>query len=115
MVDPDHIVEAESMAQPVHPPAVAGLFMIVPPVNGIPPQLARFGKGIRRTARYHSRVAVFIKFKKLRMTPGIRAVKGHIDWQIAYNTNPLLIGVFFQLCPLAEEHILLELYKTDMF
>lgn len=48
------------------------------------------------------------------MCPHIHAVQGHIDGQIANQTDSLLIGISTKLLPLPEKQILEHLPEADL-
>ena len=114
MIDPYNVVEFEDMLKSFDPPVVTCGLVILPAVNRIAPQLTGRGKRVRRHACYYGRKPVFVKFKKFGMTPCIRAVKGHIDRNIADDPDALTIGVFLELFPLFREEELQELVKPDL-
>ena len=114
MIDPHHVIELKAMAYPLDPPLISGLPVILPPIQGIAPELACGRKPVRRTARHAFRLLLFIKLKQLRRRPGIRAVRRHIDRQIADHADSLLIRIVLQLLPLAAELILLKTVKTQL-
>ena len=59
MVDAHHIVEAVAVGQTANPPAVAGISVVFPVVEGVAPQLSGSGKAIGRTACYGQRTGCF--------------------------------------------------------
>ena len=114
MVDADHIVQAEAGLDPADPPGIAGFLMLLPPVQGVAPQLSGGRESVRRTAGHRQGHAVFIELEQLRIGPGIRAVQGHIDGDVSYDTDPPVIGILFQFFPLDLKTVLLETVKTDL-
>ena len=49
------------------------------------------------------------------MAPGVSAVKGHIDRNIADDPDPLSVGIIFQLLPLCREQILKKFVESYLF
>ncbi len=114
MIDADYIIHPETVGHPGDPPGVAGLFMVLPTIDRIAPQLPGGRKAIGRTAGYDGRKSLLIKLKKLRVTPGIGGVKSHIDRYISNDLNSLFIGICLQVMPLTRKQELLKLIKPDL-
>ena len=66
-------------------------------------------EAVRRTAGNSSGDIVPVQFKQFRMRPGIGAVHGHIDGDVAYNADAVMVGIGFQLIPLPDE------FKLEIF
>ena len=95
MVNPHHIIQPIAVGQAADPPLVSGLPVIAPAVQRIAPELARGGEAVRRTAGNSSGDIVPVQFKQFRMRPGIGAVHGHIDGDVAYNADAVMVGIGF--------------------
>jgi len=109
MVDPNHVVELEGCAHPGLPPRETVGGMHIPTVERIAPKLAVLGEIIRRHTSDGQRPArTFIEFKKMRCRPGVRAVHGHEDWNVADDLQPPARGRCPYPAPLPEEQILGE-------
>ena len=113
MIDPDNIVQAEAPFESLQPPGKSGLFVVVPLINRISPELSCRGKSVRRAARNNGRISVFIQLEKFRMAPGVRRIKRDIDRNVSDNSDAVFIRVIFQRLPLVPEQVLLELVETD--
>ena len=114
MVHADHIVEAVGALHAGDPPLIAGLPVIGPVVEGIAPELAGRGKGVRRASRHRLRIVVLVELEEFRTGPGVRAVKSHIDRDIADDADPLFVRVGVELLPLLREFVLLEAEEIDL-
>ena len=114
MVDAHHIVELEAVCDPFDPPLVSGLFMIVPVIERVAPELSGCGKCIRRAACHSSGLIVLIELEHLGRRPCIRAVKRHIDRNISDDLNAFLVRVCVKLFPLLIKFILLEFIESDL-
>ena len=94
MINPHHIIQFKTFGNPLNPPAVPGLPMMLPAVERIPPELSGSRKAVRRTAGHCYRLSLFVKLKQLRMGPGIRTVISHIDRNISNDLDALSVGIF---------------------
>ena len=106
VVDAGHIKELHIVAQPAHPPGILIFLHVLPAVQGVPPQLAVGGKGVRRAARHINGAAVLVQLELLRFRPNIGAVQSHIDGNIPDELHALLVGVFPQGSPLLIKMVL---------
>ena len=88
--------------------------MIFPTVKRISPKLPCCGKCIRGTAGHRKGRTILIQLEKLRIGPGIRSVQRHINRNIPYNKDPLLIRIALQCEPLLRKQELLELIKGNL-
>ena len=112
VIDARHIVKLVAIPQTAHPPAVAGLLVIVPAVKRIAPELAIRRETIRRAAGHSGGHVITIELEQLRMRPGIRAVHGDIDRDIADDLDAVCVGIGLERAILLAElelQILLEL------
>ena len=112
MVDTGNVVHLVAVPQPGQPPVIAGLAVVLPAVQGIAPQLAVGREPVGRTARHRHRDIILVQLEQLGVGPGVGAVHGHINGNIADDFDPVLIGIGLQRPPLLEElelEILLEL------
>ena len=88
--------------------------MVVPFVQGIPPELSCGGESVRRAARHGDGLEVGIELEHLRMGPGIRGIEGHINRNVPDELYSVIICVFFQFLPLDMEFVLEVLVKFDV-
>src|SRR5699024_12529962 len=91
MIYPDHIVKLVASFQSPDPPGKPCLFMVFPVIKRISPKLSGSCKGIRRAAGHSRRSTLLIKLEKLRICPGIGAVKGYINRDISDNADSLIV------------------------
>ena len=109
MVDPHHVVELESGAHPGVPPRESIGGMHIPAVERIAPQLAVLTEIVRRHAGDRQRPArLLIEFEQVRAGPGIRAVHGHKNRNVADDLQPPPRRGRTHPAPLTEEQILRE-------
>ena len=85
--------------------------MVFPVIKRISPELSCSRKSIRRASGNTYRQILFIKLKKLRLCPGICAVKSNIDRHISDDLHTFIVSISLQLCPLLKEPELLETIK----
>ena len=83
VIDPDHIHHLIAAADPVDPPGIAGFLHLLPVIDGVAPELACRGMGIRRAAGDNGRYQVLIELEGFRMCPAVNAVEGYIEGNIA--------------------------------
>ena len=103
MIDPDHVIKFKAMLQSLAPPCETGLPVVIPFIQGIAPELSCGRESVGRTSR-HGRGLIFrIELEHLRMSPGIRRVKCHINGNVPDEPNPVVVGIFLQLLPLDME------------
>ena len=91
----------------MRPPAVAGLFHLIPAEEGVAPELAVGGEGVRRAAGHLGGPEGLVHLEEAGVGPDVGAVLGHVDGQVAQDGDALLGGVVLEGLPLAEEE---ELY-----
>ena len=115
MVNPHHIIHGGGSGQPPNPPAVAGFFVDGPVVQGIAPQLPVGGEGVRGTAGNRSGTKAAVQLEQMGIGPNIRRVQRHIDGNVPDNANALFVGIAPQCLPLAEELVLEEPVKIQVF
>ena len=108
MIDPHHIEEIEAAAHPRDPPAVARLFMIIPVIDRIAPELTGRREAVRRAARDLLRLALLIELEQLRMLREIHGIARYIDRDIADDGDALLVRVSPQALPLPVKLVLRE-------
>ena len=113
MIDPQHVAAAGRALQPAAPPGEVFLFVGVPVVDRIPPQLARFGEIIGGHARDHVRDPRLVQLEQLPMGPYVRAVVGDVDGDIADEVHALFVGVGPEGLPLGVETVLDEGVVVD--
>ena len=106
MIHADDIIERKAVPHPLNPPAIAALSVILPIVEGIPPELAVRRKGIRGAARNPKGLSLGAQLKKLRIREKIRGILRHIDRNIADQLDPSLIDIALQPPPLLPKLIL---------
>ena len=112
MVDSHHVIELEAVPHPADPPVVTRGPMIIPAVQGVAPDLAVGGEGIRRAAGNGGGAIVSVQLEQLRVSPHVRSVGRDVDGNIAYDLDMLTVCVGLQLRPLPvklELEVLLEL------
>ena len=119
MINADNIIHIKAMCQTFDPPLEACIFMHIPSVQRIPPQLSCSRKSIWRTSGYLGRLVIFVQFKQSWIGPGISTVHGNINRNIPNNTNSFFVRISFQLRPLLVEfklHVLLKFnFKIQFF
>ena len=108
MIHAQHIEHARLRAEAADPPCVAGLFMRVPAIERIAPELPRGLKRIRRHARDANRAQIIVQFKKLRIQPYIAGFIRYVNRHIAHQCDVLCLRVGVQPIPLQKKHILAE-------
>ena len=109
-----HDIELRAgMCHTADPPGIALLFVHVPAVERIAPELSRFGKRIRRTARHLDHVRFLIQIKELRIRPDIRRIIGDINRQIADDPYPFPGGMGLESAPLSVKDELNKIAEAD--
>lgn len=106
MIQADNVVQLPGGSQALNPPGIAGLRHLFPVVNGVAPELAVCGEGIRRAARHLFRMAAFVQLEQLRICPHVRRIQGHVNGNVADNPDALGVGVAAQRLPLFVKFIL---------
>ena len=114
VVQADDIVELKVAGKALDPPAVPVFFEFFPVVDRIAPELACGREGIRRAARHYGRDKVFVKAEDVGVSPGRRAVHGHIEGNITDDFDPLLFGIGMEFFPLAVKLKLQEAVEIDL-
>ena len=106
MVDTHYIKKSHRRTETVNPPVIISLLVPLPVVYRIAPQLTRFGKCVRRTARNRFGVKVIVKVKQIRIYPYVCTVGRNIYRNVADNLYALIVCVFFKLKPLLKKLVL---------
>ena len=106
VVDAQHIVHGEVRLDALDPPGVAVLLHHVPAVEGVAPQLAVGGEGVRRAAGDLGGHVLLIQLEQPGLGPHVGAVHGHIDGRVPNDLHAPLVGVLLQGAPLLEEQVL---------
>ena len=114
MIDADDVIELKAMLHSCHPPLVSCLFMVVPFIKWIAPELSECGERIRRTSCHIDRITVLIKIKKLGMRPCVGTVHCNIYGYVTHYLYSLLIGISLECLPLSVEIVLLETVALDL-
>ena len=114
MIDTHYIIKFETVLNSFDPPLVSCLFVIIPVIEGISPELSCGGKCIRRASCHSGGLIVLVKLEHLGSRPCIRTVKRHIDRDIADDLNAFLIRICVKLFPLLIKFILLEFVESDL-
>ena len=115
VVDAQQVVDAQCVAHPAHPPRVAGLFVVVPVVQRVAPQLTVCREVIRRAARHTGKAAVGVQLKQRAAHPCIHRVGRDVDGDVAQDLHVLFVGVGLHRLPLGRKLILHKLPETDLF
>ncbi len=103
MVQPHDIAHLQRPAHASHPPVVAGRFARVPAIQWVPPALSGFTEGVRRNARHHRGLQIFVKIEKIGIAPDVGAVIVHKDGNVAHDPDAALRAVEPQRAPLFEK------------
>ena len=93
VVDAGDVVKAEAIVHAADPPLIAGGAVLLPAVEGIAPQLAVFGEGVRRAACHGDGNVFSVQLEQLRMRPCVRAVHGDVNRDIADDLHAVFVGV----------------------
>ena len=115
MVDPHHVINIKAVFKSFQPPGKTSLFMVVPVIEGVAPELSRSAEVVRGAARRGGLTAVFIQLEKFRIRPDIRTVGGYIDRNVSDDPDPLPVRVIFQLHPLFIKFKLQKTAETHTF
>ena len=115
VVDAEQVVNAQSMADPLHPPGVSCLFMVRPVIQRVAPQLAIRREIIRRAAGHPGKAALAVQLKQGAAHPGVHRVRRDVNGDIAQDLHALCIGVVLDGFPLGVELVLQELPEADLF
>ena len=114
VVDAGHVVELGSRRDAVDPPLVAGGLEVLPVIQRVAPQLAGRGEIVRRAARHADGMALLVQPEHLGVGPGVRAVHGDINRNVAKELDAQGIDVAAELLPLLIEQILKEFVEADV-
>ena len=114
MVHPHHIAQFKAVGHPANPPVVSRLFVVVPAVQGVAPELPGGAEAVRGTARHKVRLPLGVELEQFRMEPAVRAVEGHIDGDIADDADSLPVGVGLEFLPLLLKFQLQEAVEQDI-
>lgn len=109
------IGQGELAANPVNPPGISGLFMVIPVIKRVAPELSGFTEIIGRDSGYAGREALGIELEQLFVCPDVRAVERDKDRDIADNLNIVFMRIIAQLNPLLLENELYEAVIIDLF
>ena len=108
VVDAQHIVHGEVRLDALDPPGVAVLLHHVPAVQGVAPQLAVGGEGVRRAAGDLGGHVLLIQLEQPGLGPHVGAVHGHIDGRVPNDLHGFPVGVRLEVPPLPEKPVLGE-------
>ncbi len=114
VIDPDDVIQLCQILNPSQPPVIPGVFVIVPVIQRVAPQLSIGAESIRRTAGHSDRLPVFIQLEELGMAPGIHRVQGDINRQVADDVDSFSIRVVPEFLPLLEEQILNRFIEVNI-
>ncbi len=103
MVDAQHVEHGELGLHAADPPGEAVLGHFVPAVDGVAPELAVGGEGVRRAPGHLNGHIVLVQLELAGVGPHVRAVAGDVDGHVANDGDPFFVGVLFQFSPLLEE------------
>jgi len=113
MIDAHEVGELGRGAQPLDPPAIAGLPVILPVIQWVAPELPVFAEIV---GRYTSDVAgstFLVELQHVAIGPCIGAVEGNVDRHVAEKTDAFFPGVVPQSLPLVVEQALDDLDPLD--
>ena len=100
VIDSNQIIERKRRLHPRNPPRVSSLPVYVPAVQRVSPQLSIRRKVIRGATGHRSWSRLLVKLKELRMGPGIRGIRRHINRHVADDPDSLPVGILLQPAPL---------------
>ena len=110
VVDTYEINEFDRCSQPVNPPAITGLFVVFPGVQGVTPELAVFTEVVRRHTGNVAGPAFLVEPQDFAVGPGIGAVERNVDRHITEQEHAVFAGALPQCLPLVVEHALYDFY-----
>ena len=113
VVDAEDVAELHAALKSLDPPFIVVPLQIRPVVNRVAPELAVRGEGIGRAARHGRRDVLLVEEVHLRLAPGVRAVVGGVEGDVADNLHAVVICILVKLLPLLIEFILHETLQTD--
>src|SRR6202035_5767371 len=87
VIDADAIDQCQQGTKAFDPPDVSGLSDDIPPVMGIPPQLAGRAEVVWRHAGEDGRSAVGVEAEQLSSRPDVGAIVGDENWKIAHDVD----------------------------
>src|SRR5580704_3517585 len=103
MVEPDVIRVPRCPSQALNPPFISLRLHHIPAVKRIAPTLTRLAEKIRRYARDHLGLEVFIQSKKIAVHPDVGAIVIYEDGDVAYHADLALRTITSQCLPLFVE------------
>src|SRR5688572_6238492 len=103
MIETHNINKFQYCAEPLQPPSIACLFVSIPAIKRIAPQLPRRREVVGRDASHNCGQTVFIEEEKLRVRPGIRAIVCNKDRDIANDLDVPFICICAQFVPLTKK------------
>ena len=115
MVDAQIVCQGELASDAADPPLISRLFMVIPVVKRISPELACRAEVIRRHSGYGARMSFGIELEQLFVRPDIGAVGGDENRDVADDGNVVFVCVFPQLEPLLLKDKLHEAVVRDPF
>ena len=111
MVYAYNIVHSRIVHEPPLPPAVAVVFLVIPVVYRVAPELTVGGENIGRHTCHQHRSHITAQAEIIGIAPDIGAFKLNVKRDIAYQLYAVFIGVAFKPHILAEEKILRNFIK----
>ena len=114
VVDARDVVELGGRGDAVDPPLVAGGLQVLPVVEGVAPELAGGGEVVRRAAGDAHGAALLVQPEDLGIGPGVRAVHGDVDRDVAKELDAKGVDVAAELLPLLVEEVLQELVEAHV-
>ena len=115
MINPHDVIQLKACCQSLQPPLIPCLFMIIPAIQRIAPELSGSCKSIRRASCHCQRCTVLVKLEQFRIRPCICTVKCNVDRNITDDLDTFFIGILFQFLPLFCKFILLKTDKIHLF
>ena len=114
VVDPDDVDQLEGHFHALSPPDVVVFLVHGPVVDGVAPELAEGGEGIRRAACLGRLVSLRIDLEESGIGPGVHAVTCNIDGDVSDDLDSEAVGIFVEAVPLREEEELQDLVDLDL-
>ena len=108
MIDAEHIAELQIVLDAADPPSEFGLLQIFPVIDRVAPELTVLRERVGRASGDLSRDIFLIKEEHLRVCPCVSAVECCVEGDVAYDLDPVFIGIRAKFFPLLVELILLE-------
>ena len=103
MVNADHVIQSGGAVHPANPPAEAVPLHGVIIVERIAPKLAVLGEVVRRNTGHLCGNAPAVQTEHGSFRPDVSGVHGHINRQVADDTDAKAVDIGLQGGPLAEE------------